>query len=144
MNRRETATRWTSKQEHVALLIASGKSIKDAAAECGAGERTAHTWLKDPGYRSLIAELRGRLLNQAMGKLADAAGEAIEVLRASLRDVNPNIRLRAAVSVLDGMMKMYPHVELAEQLVDIQGRLDEHDRVIEAQDQGHKRSFGRP
>jgi hypothetical protein len=144
MKRHETATRWTPKQERVALLIASGKAIKDAAAECGAGERTAHTWLEDPAYRTLIAELRGRLMNQALGKLADAAGEAVGVLRASLADANPNVRLRAAVSILDGLMKMREHVELAEQLADAQRRLAEHERLIEKQDQGHQGSFGRP
>src|SRR5262249_6457353 len=69
MKLQPTAT-WSPKQERVALLIAAGRSIKAAAAEAKCGERTAHAWLEDHRYRSLISELRHRMLDEAVGTLA--------------------------------------------------------------------------
>src|SRR5687768_12465262 len=105
MIRQPTATSWSAKQERVAVLIAAGRTVKDAVGECGVGERTAHTWLDDPAYRAYVAELRGRLLNQAVGKLADAATKAAEELANLLGDPKPAIRLRAAVAILDAAVK---------------------------------------
>src|SRR3954451_10471727 len=104
MNRQEPAT-WTAKQERVALLLASGKTAVAAAAEAGAGERTVRLWLEDPGYRALVAGLRGRLMDQAVGQLADATSAAADELRKLLGEESPAIRLRAAVAILDAAVK---------------------------------------
>jgi HEAT repeat protein len=117
--------RFSAKQEQVALLLASGRSIKDVAAEGGAGERTVYCWLAEDGFRALVAELRGRLLNQAVGKLADAASAAADELRKLLADESPAIRLRAAVAILDAAVKTREHAELAEQVAELERRLAE-------------------
>jgi hypothetical protein len=98
MNEQPSAT-WSPKQERVALLIAAGLSIK-AAAEADCGERTAHTWLEDPRYRTLISELRHRMLDEAVGSL-----------RKSLNDANSSVRLRAALGIIDAAVRMRDHVE---------------------------------
>jgi hypothetical protein len=94
------------------VLIAAGRSIKDAAAEVECGERTAHTWLADPGYRALIAELRHRMLDGAVGRLADATNAAVSTLRDLLGDDNGNTRLRAATTILDAVVRLREHVEI--------------------------------
>jgi hypothetical protein len=63
MSVQPTAT-WGPKPERVALLIASGRTIKAAAVEADCGERTAHTQVEDPRYQTLVANLRGRMLDQ--------------------------------------------------------------------------------
>src|SRR4051794_13862781 len=110
MIRQPTAT-WNAKQERLAILLASGRSVKDAAVEAGIGERTAHTWLDDPAYRAFIAELRGRMLNEAVGKLTDATGAAADELRRLLKDEAASIRLRAATAILDALVKVREHTE---------------------------------
>jgi hypothetical protein len=111
MNEQLTAT-WSPKQERVALLLASGRSIKAAAVEADCGERTAHTWLEDPRYRRLISELRHRMLDEAVGTLAEATHEAVGTLRKLLDDGNSSVRLRAATSILDAAVPMRQHIEL--------------------------------
>jgi hypothetical protein len=76
----QPAATWNSKQERLALLLASGRTIKAAAEEVKVGERTAHSWLGDPNYRALVTALRGRLLDEAVGRLADASGKAVQTL----------------------------------------------------------------
>ena len=88
------------------------------------GERTAHTWLEDPGYRSRVAALRGRLLDEAVGKLADSAGAAVDVLRGLLDDPSGNVRLRAALGILDTLVKCREHVELDERIMKLEQQLN--------------------
>jgi hypothetical protein len=127
MNEQPTAT-WNPKQERVALLIAAGRSIKAAAAEADCGERTAHTWLEDPRYRKLASELRHRMLDEAVGTLAEASTEAVGTLRKLLDDENSGVRLRAALGILDAAVRMRAHVEFEARLL----RLEQDD----AQDRG--------
>src|SRR4051812_36880886 len=105
-----TAT-WSARQENLALHLAAGRPIKRAAEEAGVGERTAHTWLEDPAYRAYTLAVRGRLLDQAAGKLAAAAGEAVETLRALLGDESAAVRLRAASGLLHHLLRVREHVE---------------------------------
>jgi hypothetical protein len=120
---RQLTAPFTAKQERTALLLAAGMGVKAAAAEVGAGERTVHHWLGDGGYRAYVASLRGRLLNEAVGKLADAAGEAVDVLRSLLRDTNPTVRLRAALGILDALVKVRDHAELDERIAALELRV---------------------
>jgi hypothetical protein len=101
-----TAT-WTARQEQFALLISSGRSIVDAAAQVGAAERTAHSWLENPSFRTFVAELRRRLLDQASGRLIDTATEAADALRELLREGHPPaIRLGAARAILESLIRI--------------------------------------
>jgi hypothetical protein len=131
MNEQSTAT-WSPKQERVALLIAAGRSIKAAAAEADCGERTVHTWIENPGYRTLISELRHRLLDEAVGTLTEATNEAVGTLRKLLDDGNSAVRLRAATNILEAAVRMRQHIELEARIL----RLE--------QDTAPDRSEGRP
>jgi hypothetical protein len=112
MNEQPSAT-WSPKQVRVALLIAAGRSIKAAAAEADCGERTAHTWLDDPRYRALFSELRHRMLDEAVGSLAEATNQAVGTLRDLLTDANTTVRLRAPLGIIDAAVRMRDHIELA-------------------------------
>jgi hypothetical protein len=128
MNRQPSASR-AAKQERLALLLASGKGIKAAAAEVGVGERTAHTWLDDSRFRHLVAELRGRLLDETLGKLAGAAGAAVDVLRGLLEHPNPHVKLRAGLGILDALLKCREHVELDRRLLDLERRVGDAENL---------------
>jgi hypothetical protein len=116
MNEQPSAP-WSPKQERVALLIATGRSIKAAATEADCGERTAHTWLEDPRYRMLVSELRGRMFDEAVGRLAEATNDAVGTLRKLLDDDNSTVRLRAALGILDTAVRMRQYVEFESRLL---------------------------
>jgi hypothetical protein len=116
-----TAT-WNPRQERVALLIASGRSIKAAALETKCGERTVHGWLDDRRYRSLVAELRHRMLDGAVGALAEATNEAVSRLKELLDDEHPNVRLRAALGILEAAVRLREHVELERRIATLEAR----------------------
>jgi hypothetical protein len=123
MNWQPTAT-WTAKQERLALLLAGGKGIKAAAQEIGVGERTAHHWLEDDRFRAYASTLRGRLLDEAVGRLSGAAVAAVDVLHGLLADPSGTVRLRAALGIIDALVKVREHAELGDRVA----RLEETTR----------------
>jgi hypothetical protein len=121
---RQPAALWNAKQERLALLLAAGRTIKSAAEEVKVGERTAHSWLGDPRYRALVAALRGRLLDEAVGRLADTAGKAVQTLCGLLDDRNSNVRLRASLGVLDALLRVRESLEFEGRIRRLEGLAD--------------------
>ena len=71
------------KREPAALLIASGATVKAAAAQLDIGERTLYRWTReDSDFRKLVDDLRGQMLSNGLGRLADSATAAADVLKA--------------------------------------------------------------
>jgi hypothetical protein len=124
---------WTPKQEQLAVLLAGGSSITAAAKQIKIGERTAHRWLRNADYRAFITDLRAQLIESVLGKLSDAAGSAVDVLRDLLAHQNGGVRLRAAMGVLDCLLKYRQHAELDRRVSGLEERLNnaEYKRSIE-------------
>jgi HEAT repeat protein len=129
------------------LLLASGKAIKAAATEIGIGERTAHTWLEDDGFRGLVAAIRGRSFSEAVGKLSDSAGAAVDELRNLLRDPNSSVRLRAALGILDQTVRAVELLDMVERVESLERLVtelrDEKPQEVDPQVAGGGRSVGR-
>src|SRR5262249_20073127 len=113
----QESTGWTAKQERLALLLAEGKTVKNAALQIEVGERTAFSWLSNCRYQGYISDLRGRMLDAALGRLADAATRAVDTLVALLDEESANVRLRAALGILDSMGRLREHVEFERRIV---------------------------
>jgi hypothetical protein len=119
---RQAMADWNARQQRVAVLLASGSTIRDAAAESSVGERTIHTWLDDPAFRAFVSALRDRLLNETIGRLTLAASRAASVLETLLDSEQDQIRLRAASSILDAMIRVREHGELANRVAELESR----------------------
>jgi transposase-like protein len=111
------------RREAVALSLASGCTVREAARQAGCGERTIHTWLGDDAFRRRVAEVRTDLFSQAVGNLSRLAGKAAEALGALLEAKNESVRLQAARAVLEGGMKMHEALDLAARLAALEARL---------------------
>jgi hypothetical protein len=118
--KRHLAARWSPKEERLALLLASGKAIKAAAAEVGIGERTAHTWLGHLHFRTLISELRSRMLDAAVGKLVESTTKAVDTLVCLLSSKRENIRLRAALGIVETMIRIREHVDFEQRILSLE------------------------
>jgi hypothetical protein len=92
--------------EALALSLASGKSTRDAAAEAGVSERTAHRRLSDPKFRAWVTSMRYRLIDDALARLAGGACEAADTLRGLLKSDSDGMKLRAAVAILERLTKV--------------------------------------
>ena len=114
MGRQETADSdgLSAKQELAALSLAAGASIRAAAKNAEAGERTLHTWLDDPAFKARVAQLRAEILDQAVGGLAVGTSKATATLLKLLDDESAGIRLRAAQAVLDSAIRFRDAAEM--------------------------------
>jgi hypothetical protein len=99
--------------EALALALAAGQTLRDAAATAGVTEMTAYRRWKNPAFRQRVAELRLDMISQAVGKLADNMAESADVLRKLLaEDVKATVRLGAARANLELGVKLHESVEL--------------------------------
>ena len=117
----------------LAEALARGRTIKQAAKEAGYSERQAHRKLTDPDFVSMVNLARGRLLECSYGRLTSTTVEAVQTLRALLRDESPGVRLAAAKSILDYTGKFKESVEMTQRLE----RVEEHLRQKELNDWYH-------
>lgn len=100
-----------------AAALASGRPKTEAARAAGVDVRTIHRWEDDPAFRQTVTDQRSALLDQVLGQLADAAGEAVTTLRASL-NAEPSqaratsARVQAARAILSLLVPLHEAIDL--------------------------------
>ena len=91
----------SGKFESLALLLASGTSIKSAAVQLGIGSRTAYRIAASDKMKTRVASIRSEVASSTVGTLTLAASEAASALRSLLDPSNPPaVRLNSAKSIL--------------------------------------------
>jgi hypothetical protein len=107
----------------LAVELAAGKTVRDAATTAGVAERTAHRRLNDPAFRARVSELRRSMATAAAGRLADGMAAAADVLRTLLADEDPHVRHKAAVKVIELAASLRTQVELEERMGELETRV---------------------
>ncbi len=90
-------------QAEVALSIASGASVSEAARRAGIHRSTVYEWMRsEPGFHSTIQEARQEHLDLLRGELRSISTMALNRLGDLLNDPEtpPSVTLRAALAVL--------------------------------------------
>jgi hypothetical protein len=105
--------------EALALAMASGQTLRKAAAAAGVSERTAARRVADPTFRRRISELRGEMVHRSLGLMTDGMCAAAERLRDLLDARNESVCLGAARSMLELGIKLRELVELTEDLKEL-------------------------
>lgn len=113
----------TARQENVALLLASGHSIREAATLSGSGERTIKGWNAEvPAFRERVAELRAEMVTRAVGRLSEGMAGAADCLRGLLASESDSVKLGAARSILELGVKLRESTELEQRIAALEGR----------------------
>lgn len=113
------------RDDALAVALASGQTLRDAATAVGVSERTASRRWADLNFRRRVAELRANMVNRALGKLADGMAEAGEVLRTLLHSGSDSIKLGACRAMLELGIKLRDSVELEQRLSELELRCPE-------------------
>jgi HEAT repeat protein len=113
--------------EVLALAVASGRTLREAADAAGVGERTATRRWADSTFRRRVGELRGDMVSTALGRMADGMAEAADVLRRLLVAESESVRLGAARSLLELGVKLRESTELEARLVELERRTNAED-----------------
>jgi hypothetical protein len=106
------------------VLLAAGSTVAAAAGKAGVAAPTVWGWLRVPGFKARVRQLRGVLTEQASGVLAEGMTAAAWALRRLLRSKSASVRLKAADLLLT-------HAREMATVEDLQHRLEqlESDRV---------------
>ncbi len=113
-----------SADDALALALARGETVRDAALTAGVAERTATRRWADPDFRQRVGQLLTSMVQQALGRMANSMTAASNTLLALLQAEGESVRLGAARSILELGNKLRESVELEERLTALE-RLQE-------------------
>src|SRR5262245_49407822 len=91
----------TRKMETAVAALLSEPTHATAAAAAGVAASTLHRWLQRPEFVAAYRTARRAVVEQAVARLQQVTGEAVETLRQNLSADNPNAQIRAALGILD-------------------------------------------
>ena len=107
--------------EPVAVHVAAGCTIRDAAAKSNCSERTAYNFSRLQAFRSRVSELRAEMTSRAVGELAAGAALAVQTLVELLQPVHePQTRLNAAKALLGLLGPLQDAHELRQRITDLE------------------------
>jgi hypothetical protein len=116
------------KREIAALLaLAKGETTDEAGLAAGVSGRTVRRWLEDGRFRGEVARLRGALLDQTTGRLADAAIGAVATLTESLAADSEAVRVRAARAILAATLRYKEVLDLEQRVSKLEAAYAETD-----------------
>ncbi|MGO9919739.1 MAG: hypothetical protein ACLQIB_34235 [Isosphaeraceae bacterium] len=119
-----------SKKAQLALALAQGQSVRDWARTNHVPKSTACRWAKDRKVRRLVAALRRRFLDQAVGLLAsNAAGAASRILKLGEIAASESVQLRALRAILTNAVAVAEFATLEERLGYVEEELHERQRT---------------
>lgn len=108
------------KRRLLAILIASGRTVRDAAPRAGVGESTAYHWYAQPEFRAEIDELRQQCADAALGKVTALLTAASDRLAVLVNDPNSSVSMGAVRTVFDVRSKLRADAGLAQKVEELE------------------------
>jgi hypothetical protein len=112
----------------VLMVLAAGGSPAAAATQAGCSERTVRRRLQDAAFRRLVEERRTQMISDAVGRLSCIGVLAADTLHQLLSSGIERVRLGAARSALELMLRGIEVHELARQVQELKTRFDAIDK----------------
>ena len=103
--------------------LATGATVRDAAAAAGVAERTVYRRLEDPTFRHQVDDARAELIATAVARLGAAATKAVGKLEDLLTAESEAVRLGAAKAILDAALRWREHQDLTERVAALEAHL---------------------
>jgi hypothetical protein len=100
----------------VALSLAAGSTITQAAEAGGVTEKTVRRRLATPAYRAEVRRLRSEKMERAVGHLTEATTVAVDTLVDLLSATSEHVRLGAVKTVLEYAISLSENVETRERI----------------------------
>jgi len=118
-------------RDQFAVAMAMGQKISVWAKKNGVPIRTCYNWAQTPEHKAAVRELRRRAFDRAVGHFARHVTKAADriALLATAAD-SQSVQLQAARVLLRESLKVRDHVDLEEQMEDIERRLDARDGKV--------------
>ena len=118
-------------KKHVAIAaLLSSRNVVEAAKLAKVGERSLWRWLREPAFQAALTEAEGAAIDEATRRLIGLQSDAINVLQDTLTDRKalPGIRMRAAQSILDFLMRLRELRNVESRLAKLEAIIHEHNQ----------------
>jgi hypothetical protein len=110
---KENGRRTRVSDEPLALLLASGCTVADAAAKLDIGERTISRRLADPKFKALITDCQAQMAERAMSVISNGlVAAALEMCTLSTNAESEAVRLRASMALHEVFAKNRDNAQL--------------------------------
>jgi len=118
--------KYPRKKDQAILALLTHPTIAEAADTAGVSEVTLWRWLKDQDFQQSYREATHQIVQQAISRLQQVSGEAVDVLREVMTDNTkpPSSRVAAARIVLDITLRSV-------ELEDLEGRIEALEKKID-------------
>jgi hypothetical protein len=117
----------THRQEAAILALISQPTIRDAAQTARIGESTLWRWLQQQDFQAAYSKARRESVRQAIARLQNRTGQAVEVLAEIMNDstANPFARVGAAKAVIEYSIKGVELEDLAERIARLEAEREQ-------------------
>jgi hypothetical protein len=111
------------KQERAIVALLAEPSIEAAAKTAEVSDVTIWRWMKQPEFRAKLRDARRAVVEGAIGRLQQAATEAVSTLQRNLACGTPSVEVRAATTILDHAIKAVELFDVVERIEQLEARL---------------------
>ena len=116
----------TIKQRRAIAGLLSCPTVGDAAKHAGVGDRTVFRWLSDDAnFQTELRRQQDRAIDAAVSRLSGQARSAANTLISIHEDEGtaPAVRVQAATQILNAVLKLKEHRDLAERIEELERKL---------------------
>jgi hypothetical protein len=93
--------RFSRNQEKAIAALLVAPSVRAAAKRCEVHPNTLRNWLRNESFAAAYREAKGQLLAVAVGACLEAVCAAVGAMKKDLRHPDPDVRHRAARTILE-------------------------------------------
>ena len=119
------------KQERAIVALLAEPTLGAVAKAADISEVTLWRWMKDPDFKSRLRDARRAVVEGAIGRLQQAATEAVATLQRNLTCGTPSVEVRAAATIFDQAIKAVELFDIAERIEQLETRLGDGSREVE-------------
>jgi hypothetical protein len=127
----QDATATERKQDRAILALLTEPTVEAAARSADVAPATIWRWTQQADFRARLRDARRAIVEGAIGRLQQAATDAVETLRRNLTCGTPSVEVRAATAILDQAVKAVELFDLAERVEHLEARLGDGAREVE-------------
>ncbi len=121
----------TTKQTRAIAALLTTKDVGSAAKEARIGERTLYTWLDNVSFRAALKQAEAHAIEKAVSLVSGMSQYAVSVIVSLMANerVSDGVRLRAAQTVLDQMVKLREYADLEARVAALEATVEAEERT---------------
>ena len=123
MSEIQDATATERKQDRAIVALLTEPTVEAAARAADIAPATIWRWTQQVDFRARLRDARRAVVEGAIGRLQQAATEAVTTLQRNLTCGTPVVEVRAATAILDQAIRAVELFDVVERVEQLESRL---------------------